>query len=245
MLAALFRLSLRSTQGFVQSLLKLLKLPLSCPHYTTLSRRAATLKIALPVRSTSEPIHVVVDSTGLKVYGEGEWKVRMHGYGCRRTWRKLHVGVNEATGEIVSSELTSSKTHDSEVLSDLLNHIENPLTQVTADGAYDAKTCYQAIEEHSAIPVIPPCKNAQITPKGHPTRHAHIQRIEKIGRAEWKKETHYHRRSLAETTMSRLKRLLGPQLAFRKFGNQQTEASIKCFILNQMIQLAKPVSVPI
>lgn len=154
--------------------------------------------------------HVVLDSTGVKVYGEGEWKTRQHGVRKRRTWRKLHLGVDEATGEILAVVVTGNDTHDGEVLAELLDQIDGESGQVTTDGAYDHRPCYDKITEREAKAVIPPRKDANIWRHGnckappHP-RDENLRYIRKHGRKKWKRDSHYHRRSLAETTMFRLK----------------------------------------
>ena len=129
-LSAVYRLALRATQGLLASVLSLLKLALPVPNYTTLCRRRRQLQVSLPRRHKGEPLHVVVDATGVKVYGEGEWKVRSHGWSKRRTWRKLHVGVDEATGEIITAAATTNDFSDGQLLPDLLNQIDEPVAQV-------------------------------------------------------------------------------------------------------------------
>jgi hypothetical protein len=190
----------------------------------------------------------VVDSTGVKVYGEGEWKTRQHGVSKRRTWRKLHLGVDEATGEILAAVVTGNETHDGQVLEELLDQIEGDIEQVTTDGTYDHRHCYDDITQRGAQPVIPPRKDAKIWQHGnckappHP-RDEHLRYIRKHGRKKWERDSNYHRRSLAETTMFRLKAIFGGKLRSRKFDNQAIELFIQCLALNRMIQVAKPQSV--
>jgi transposase len=190
------------------------------------------------------------DSTGLKVFGEGEWKVRQHGWSKRRLWRKLHLAVDEATGEILAHRLTPSNVHDGPVLPKLLDQIEGPLTQVSADRAYDSFANYKAILTRNARPVIPPRKGAAITPppgtKDPPlTRGAIVKRITEIGSKAWKVEAGYHRRSLVETTMYRVKILISPTLKSRNMPNQKTEAAVTVNCLNRFTALGMPVSVKI
>jgi hypothetical protein len=238
----------RQTQGFIESLFKLMGIELSMPDHSTVSRRMGKLQITLPVVPKTGARHVVVDSTGVKVYGEGEWKTRQHGISKRRTWRKLHLGVDEATGEILAAVVTGNDTHDGEVLGDLLEPIEGEIEQVTTDGAYDQETCYEDITARGAKPVIPPRKNAKIWQHGnskappHP-RDENLRQIRQHGRKQWKRDANYHRRSLAETTMFRLKVIFGGQLRSRTFDNQAIELFVQCAALNRMIQVAKPVSV--
>jgi len=217
----------------------------SVPDHSTLSRRIGKLGIALPVLPKEGARHVVVDSTGVKVYGEGEWKTRQHGISKRRTWRKLHVGVDEATGEILAAVVSTNDFQDAQVLGDLKEQIEGEIEQVSTDGAYDHRDCYDEITQRGAKRVIPPRKDAVIWQHGnrkappHP-RDENLRYIRKHGRKKWKRDSHYHRRSLAETTMFRFKVIFGGKLSSRKFDNQAVELFIKCAALNRMIQLAKP-----
>ncbi len=248
-LRAVFRLTLRQAQGFLASLANQLLPGLPVPHYSTLCRRAAGLDI--PVRACgSGPVHLVVDSTGLKVFGEGEWKVRQHGVSRRRLWRKLHLGVDEATGMILTHKLTLSNVHDAPVLPRLLAQIDGPLEQVSADKAYDSFACHRAILAKGARPVIPPRKGAAITPPPGakdppPTRGAVVKRIHEIGSKAWKIEANYHRRSLAETAIYRTKTLISPNLKSRTLPNQKTEAAIAVNCLNNFTALGMPMSVKI
>lgn len=241
-LKAVFHLRLRQAEGFVGSLLELLKLELSVPDYSTLSRRAKTLDVPLGNRvREDEPLHLVVDSTGLKVFGDGEWKVRQHGYQKRRTWRKLHLGVNEKTGEVVAQVLTGRDVTDDTMLRPLLNQVDEVLSQVTTDGAYDSSDCYSAILARGALPVIPPDKTARDW-GSEGARDQTVRRVNEIGRAAWKQESDYHRRSLAETAMFRMKTIFGAHLSSRVMECQQTEAAIRCRALNRMTHLGMPSS---
>ena len=235
----------RALCGFVESVFKLLGVKLSVPDHTTISRRLKHLEVQLPVKPTSGKRHVVIDSTGIKVYGEGEWKTRQHGISKRRTWRKLHLAVDESTGEILSGVVTDNSCHDSEVLGELLDEISDPISQVDADGAYDTAACYDYIEGRDAIAGIPPQRNAKIwfhgnrqTPR-HP-RDENLRKIRLVGRAKWKRLINYHRRSIAETTMFRLKTAFGGKVSSRKMNRQVNELKVQCLVLNRMIQVAKP-----
>ena len=157
-LQALYHLPGRATQGLLQSLLGLLALNLTAPHYSTLSRRRARLHIELPLRSANGPRHLVIDSTGVKVSGEGEWKVRQHGVSKRRTWLKLHLAPDAATGAIVAAVGSTCDVSDGEVLPELLAAVEDEIEQVSADGGYDQRQCYTAIKERGARAAIPPRK---------------------------------------------------------------------------------------
>ena len=252
----------RALCGFVESVFKLMNVGLSVPDHTTISRRLKHLDVKLPVKPTSDKRHVVIDSTGIKVYGEGEWKTREHGVSKRHTWRKLHLAVDEATGEILSSVVTDNSCHDSgatprrfaalgnahqdsEVLGELFDEIDEPISQVGADGAYDTAACYDYIEERDATAAIPPQRNAKIWFHGnrkappHP-RDENLRRIRLVGRGKWKREINYHRRSLAETTMFRLKTAFGGKVSSRKMNRQENELKVQCLVLNRMIQVAKP-----
>jgi IS5 family transposase len=201
-----YNLRLRQTEGLMLSVMKMLKLELSVPDYSTLCRRRNCLEIVLPRLRRGESAHVVVDSTGVKVFGEGEWKVRQHGYSRRRTWRKLHLGVDEASGEIVAAVVATNNFTDGQVLPDLLEQIDDEIRQVSGDKGYDKRDCYKAIGARKARAAIPPRKGARIWQHGNSKAERHIRdenlrRIRAVGRKQWKKEAGYHRRSLAETAM--------------------------------------------
>lgn len=199
----------------------------------------------MPVAPSRGGIHVVVDSTGVKVYGEGEWKVRQHGVDKRRTWRKLHVGVNEATGEILAAVASTNNVSDDEAFADLLEGIDDEIEQVSGDGAYDKRKCYDQIGARGAKATIPPRKDAARWEDDPETGKVHqrnrvLERIDEVGRQHWKQESGYHRRSLAETTMFRFKTIFGGRLRRRRFDNQAVELFLKCAALNRMSQLGKP-----
>ena len=188
---------------------------------------------------------MVVDSTGVKVFGEGEWKVRQHGYTRRRTWRKIHVGVDEASGEIVAAVVTTNDYHDSQLLPDLLDQVDEAIAQVSGDGAYDRRRCYEAIGGRRAQATIPPQHNAKIWQHGNTkaerlARDENLRRIRQIGRAAWKRECGYHRRSLAETTMFRLKTIFGDRVTARSFAGQATQVLVRCATLNRLTHLGMP-----
>lgn len=255
-LKAVYRLGLRQRQGFVASLLRLMDLELPAPDYSTLSRRAADLSISLCAqkegteepRSAEEPRHIVIDSTGLKVYGEGEWKQRQHGKSKRRTWRKVHLALDPETGEITATGLTENSKHDCSQVEPLLSETveeAGPVGYVGGDGAYDKGRGYEAIATVGAEPVIPPQKNARIkqdgNSKGPPLpRDEAIRYIRRHGRKEWKREHGYHRRSLAEAGVWRFKQIVGRVLRSRDLARQRTEARIGSEILNVMARLGMP-----
>jgi IS5 family transposase len=251
-LSAVYRLALRATQGLLVSVLKLLRVELPVPDYTTLCRRRRRLAVSLPRRAKGAPLHVVVDATGVKVYEEGEWKVRRHGSSKRRTWRKLHIGVDESSGEIVAAAATTNDLSDGQLLPELLDQIDEDIAQVSGDGAYDKRDCYKAISERKAQAAIPPRRGARIWPayrqagkhgnSNEPplARDEHLRRIRRIGRAAWKQEIGYHRRSLAETAIFRVKTIFGDRVRSRTFEGQGAEMLIRCAALNRMTHLGMP-----
>lgn len=244
-LRAVYHLALRATQGLAQSLLALLGVALPVPNYSTLSRRAAEVAVALGAVPRSGPLHLVVDSSGFKVYGEGEWKVRLHGWSKRRTWRKLHLAVDEATGEIVAAVASEAGVSDDAALPDLLARVQGEVGQVSADGAYDKRRCYEAIEARGAKAAIPPRRDAKIWHHGNcaappQQRDENLRAIRRHGRRRWKQESGYHRRSLAETAFFRFKTLFGPALHARQFPQQATELFLKAAALNRMTHLGMP-----
>jgi DDE family transposase len=215
------------------------------PDHTTVSRRLAKLNVQLPVRQAAKARHIVADSTGVKVYGEGEWKVRQHGYSKRRTWRKLHLCVDEATREIVSVGASTNSVSDGEMLPELLAEVPGAVAQVSADGAYDQRKVYEAINERQAQAAIPPRRGARIWQHGNSreerlVRDENLRSIRKSGRKKWKQESNYHRRSLAETTVFRYKTIFGEKSQSRTIENQFTEMFIKCAVLNRMTHLGMP-----
>jgi hypothetical protein len=254
-LRAVYHLALRQTQGFVNSLLGLMGVDVPVPNYSTLSRRADDLSVCLSKRSgggggegeRDEPRHIVIDSTGLKVYGDGEWKQRAHGKSKRRTWRKLHLALDPETGEITATELTDNATDDASQVEPLLNETEGPIETVGGDGAYDKWKSYEAISAVGARPVIPPQKNAKIKRHGNTAgpplpRDETLRYMRRHGRKEWKRASGYHRRSLSETGMYRFKQIVGRVLRSRTLARQKTEARIGSKVLNVMLGLGRPVS---
>lgn len=200
----LFGMALRQTTGFVESLLRLVGLDWSVPDFSTLSRRQKTLAVTIPYRGSQGPLNLLVDSTGIKAEGEGEWHARKHGGAKRRLWRKIHIGVDEQTLEIRAIEITGSNIGDAPMLPELLDQIPDDVEigSVTADGAYDTRKCHDAIADRGADAVIPPRKNAKpwkpLT-AGAIARNEALRASKYLGRAIWRKWTGYHRRSRAET----------------------------------------------
>lgn len=251
MIKIVFHQALRQLKGLVTSLLQLLGFDLKCPHYSSLSRRAKELEIPLSrFLKPGERLNVIFDSTGIKVYGEGEWKVRKHGYSKRRTWRKVHVGMCADSGQVVITGLTTNNVTDDEAMVDMLCSLSDvPIGDVLGDGAYDTTDCRQVIHDLGGRQMIPPKKNARLQKKNPlaclEERDKAISRIKELGeegRAQWKKEVGYHRRSRVETFMFRYKTIVGEKFSARKWCNQVTEARLKVAVLNQMIELGMPKS---
>ncbi len=242
----LFGLPLRQTTGFVESLLELVGLDWAVPDFSTLCRRQKTLHVAIPYRGSPGPLHLLIDSTGIKAEGEGEWNARKHGGPKRRLWRKIHIGIDEETLEVRTIEVTSSSIGDAPILPDLLNQIplEEEIGSVTADGAYDTRNCHEAIASRNAHAVIPPRKNAKLwkpdTP-GARARNEAVRSSKYLGRALWRNLSGYHRRSRVETKMHCLK-LLGQSLMARDFERQVAEIQIRIAVLNRYTATGIPVT---
>jgi hypothetical protein len=246
-LRAVFRLAFRQTEGLIGSLMGLLGLDLPVPDHTTLSRRAATLEGPRP-RSGSGPLHLLVDSTGLRLSGPGEWLVERHGTRTRRAWRKLHLGVDADTGRIEAVELTGHEADDGSRVGPLLDQVDDPLASFTGDGAYDREDVYGAVVERhpEAAVVVPPRRDAvpSETAETAPTRcDLHLRRIAEHGRLGWQKASGYNRRALAEAAMSRYKRVIGDTLRSRTDRRRATEVAIAARALNRMLELGRPESV--
>ncbi len=250
-LRLVYHLPLRQTEGFVESVLDGMGLALSAPDHSTRSRRQRALPIALPTRSANEPIHGVVDSTGLNVYGEGAWKGRPHGGSVRRTGRQLPWGVNEATGEIVAETLAENSVDDALQVPPLLEQIDDEIETLGGDGGYDKHKVFKAVADPPQAPPIEPIialrQEAKIQPHGHGNapplaRDEILRTIRKKGRKGWKHPSGYHRRSLAETQMFRYKQILGDKLRARAMGPQQVESRLGGAILNRRTHLGRPES---
>lgn len=241
----LFRLPYRQTEGLGRSLTQLMQVEVAIPDFTSLAKRASKLDIALDVAERKGPVDVVVDSTGLKVFGEGEWKTRKHGKSKRRTWRKLHLSVNADTQEIEAEVLTENSGHDADQVEELLGQIESSVETFGGDGAYDQWKVYETLDAQEIQPIIPPRRNAKIKQHGNSAqpplpRDEAIRGIRRVGRKQWKQEAGYHRRSLSETAMYRMKTCFGNQLENRKLENQKTEARLRSKILNRFTHLGMP-----
>ena len=246
-IAYLFRMPLRMAEGFVNSFFTKEKEGLKAPCYTQMSRRASSIKLPEIKLLRGQQLHLAFDSTGLKVFGEGEWKVRAHGASKRRTWRKLHLSVDIESLQIMGASLTANSVDDASVAAEMLtNKFNGCVQEILGDGAYDVAKIYEACRSIGANVIVPPNKNAKIqtnlvNPAKLPRDHA-IARIRMLGgddnaRKLWKKEVAYHQRSLAETTMYRFKSTFSDKLKHKKFENQLAEALIKANTLNRIASI--------
>jgi hypothetical protein len=229
-----------------RSVTTLLGVSLEIPDHTTFSRRSAGLSLPTSLTPSSGPVHVLIDSTGLKIYGAGEWQSVKHGERGRRTWRKLHLAVNPDTHEILASELTSNEIGDPSMVSPLLDQIPGSLASITADGAYDGEPVCRAIAERQPQPlptvIIPPRRTAVPSSATNSPRDRHIEVIQAKGRLSWQKAVGYGKRALVETAMFRYKTLIGPRLRARTLPAQKSEAQMACAVINRMTQLGMPIS---
>ena len=212
------------------------------PDFSTISRRQKYLQVAIPYSGKNDALHLLVDSTGVKMLGEGEWKTKKHGADYRRQWRKVHLGIDAQTLEIRAIEVTSNSVGDAPILPELLDQISTPIATVTGDGAYDTKACHAAIAAKGATAIIPTRKNARLWkkyPPGAESRNEILRATQRLGRAIWKKWSDYHRRSLVETKMRCLK-LLGERIMSRDFDRQVAELQVRAALLNRFTQLGTP-----
>jgi hypothetical protein len=244
-LRELFQLPYRQTEGLGRSLAQLMQVDLDIPDYTSLAKRAAKLGISLEVRRHTGAIDVVVDSTGLKVFGEGEWKMRKHGKSKRRTWRKLHLAINPDTQEIEAETLTDNHCDDAGQVDPLLDQISTPTDRFYGDGAYDKWKVYDTLGHRGTKAIVPPQRNAKIKQHGNSARQplsrdVAIRDIRRRGRRHWKEAVGYHRRSLSETAMYRMKCCFGDHLKNRLLPNQHIEARLRSKILNKFTHLGLP-----
>ncbi len=237
-----YGLALRQTEGFLQSVSALLDLGLRIPDHTTLSRRSKDLNVRIPVAANGGPLHIMIDSTGLRAHSGN---VPGSSPPKRRAWRKLHIVINADTGEILASALTTHRAGDAAQVPTLLTQIVDPLASAMADGAYDRSTVYAAIEAHGPGPpqiLIPPRRDAQTRSVANISsqRNATVRAIGAVGRRRWAHDSGYTRRSLVETAMWRYKAIIGGSMRSRTMASQKTEAALACTILNRMTQLGMP-----
>jgi hypothetical protein len=239
-----FHQRLRQTEGFVKSILKLMKIKVEVADYTTLSRRGERIKVKIP-KNEKQTVHIIVDSTGVKVFGDGEWKVRKHGYSKRRTWKKIHIAIDKDQ-EVRAVRTTNNDTADCDEVENLLNQEEAEIEDFRGDGGYDRKKVYDVTKKRRIKKVIiPPQRNAKIWIHGNTKTQRHqrdenLRGVRKLGRKGWKESSAYHVRSLVETFYYRYKTILGNQMNARKDKRQETEVEISCSILNIMRNVGFP-----
>lgn len=239
-----FSQRLRQTEGLAKSIFRLMNIDLNIPDHSTLSRRIGKIKIILP-KNQKEKVILLADSSGLKVYGEGEWKVRKHGYTKRRTWRKIHLAITP-DGEIRAAELTDNNIADCDTTEDLINQEKADIDAFFGDGGYDTRKVYNICQNNNIRKIIiPPQKNAKIFQHGnsklksHP-RDENLRQIRKTTRKKWKESSGYHVRSLVETAFFRFKTIFRDKLNSRKIENQKNEFLISVVALNKMTSLGMP-----
>ncbi len=253
-LRAVFRLAFRQTEGLIGSVMRLLGLDLAVPDHTTLSRRAEALEVPRPKRSgdgaggDAGPLHLLVDSTGLKLVGAGEWLAEKHGTRRRRSWKKLHLGVDADTGRIVAAALTDRDVDDASQVGPLLDQVPDPIASFTGDGAYDQESVYDDVAERhpDAAVIVPPRATAVCsdTAETAPTqRDRHLQVIAERGRMGWQKAAGYNRRARAEAAVGRFKRVIGDGLRSRTDRRRATEVNVAVHALNRMLEFGRPRSV--
>ena len=244
-LRLIYNLPLRQTEGFVASLIQLLNLDLVAPNYTTLSRRGKNLSARLqPEISTSGKSALIVDSTGLKIHGEGEWLHKKHETKLKRKkWRKLHIGINGTSGSIECVLLTDESVGDTTALRDLFHQIDKPISSFIADGAYDGRPTYELIEDKFGpdveVIVPPPCTAVVSDGAKENKRNFHVETIADKGRMAWQKQVGYGQRSCVEARIGRWKEIIGAKLKARNLQNQKTEAMLAAKALNRMDTLGQ------
>jgi hypothetical protein len=239
-----FRLALRQTEGLIGSIIALLGLDLAVPDHSTFSRRAETLEVQ-QLRSGTHPVHLLVDSTGLRLCGPGEWLTEKHGSRARRSWRKLHIGVDTESGRIVTAKLTAHDVDDASQVGPLLDQVADPIASFTADGAYDEDGVYRAVAARhpDAAVIVPPRSSAVLseTAETAPTqRDQHLRIIAERGRMGWQKASGYNTRALVEADISRFKRIIGGALRSRTDERRATEVAVAVRALNRMLELGRP-----
>jgi hypothetical protein len=247
-LRTVFHLPLRQTEGSVASLIGLLGLDLQTPDHTTLSRRQRSVKVTHIPKAHEGPLNLVIDSTGLKILGDGEWQTQKHKTSNRRrSWRKLHLAIDRG-GYIIASALTDRTVSDASAGISILEQIEGTIARFTADGAYDSRPMYEALTKSGDTDiriVIPPMKTASVDSKAKGLwcqRNDAIKRIDKVGRRQWRKESGAHQQARAENGMSRYKRIVGDRLRAKHRSSQKTEALIAVDVINRMTALGMPES---
>ena len=243
-LRLIFKLPLRQAEGFLRSLLSLMGVGLEGPDHTTLSRRSQSLDVDLHRVAGHKPIHLIVDSTGLSIVGEGEWAAAKYGGRGRRGWKKLHLGVDRS-GVIVAEIVTDGNVNDAKMALELIDEVPDDIASFTADAAYDTIAIYDANAVRGSEVIVPPSKSATRSRQRRFRTSAcdrTIMRIKEVGRRRWKKESGYHQQARVENTFFRYKMIVGPGLRARHPKSQHVEALMACNILNRMAGLGMPKS---
>jgi transposase len=238
-LRLVFNLPLRQAEGFLRSVLSLMGVDLESPDHTTLSRRSQGLNVQLDRVAGNNPIHLIVDSTGLSIVGEGEWAATKYGGRGRRGWKKLHLGVDRS-GVIIAEVLTDGNADDARTAVGLIDEMDD-VASFTADAAYDTIAIYDAAGARGTKVIVPPRKTATRS-KRPSARDRAVRRVSKVGRQQWKKESGYHQQARVENTFFRYKSIIGDRLRARHPRSQEAEAVIACNILNRMAALGPPES---
>ncbi len=243
-----YKLPLRQCQGFINSIFKILQLPIRCPDYSCLSKRLLVLGIQSPRYTKTETpdgsiAAIAIDSTGLKRFGRDEWHQEKYKISAKRSWRKLHIAVDDKH-IIHAGVLTNRFTSDCRAVDDLIEQVEGDVARVTADGAYDKKPVYETLSERfsNVIIIIPPEHDAVFNKNNHPQRNRNLQEIKTFGRMQWQQVREYGKRNYSELAIQRYKRILGRQLHAREMSRQKQEAMIGCGVLNKMTSLGMPES---
>jgi hypothetical protein len=241
-----FHLALRQTEGFMNSVARVMGTDICIPDFSSISRRSIELPRHVLSKAMQPGALVIVDSTGLKVYGKNEWHQEKHAVPARRTWRKLHMAVDE-NHQVLACELTTPEVGDPTAVTDLLDQIESPFEAFIGDGAYDTDAVSQAVlaKQCSAKIIVPPHKTAVLSSADDTQRDGHIREIKAHGRIAWQRKNGYGLRAHAELAMQRYKRIIGSAMKARKLSQQKTEAWISASALNTMSNLGMPVSVKI
>ena len=248
-LRIVFQSALRQTEGLIGSIIHLLGLDLAVPDHSTLSRRAATLKVPRPrSRRGGEPMHLPLRSTGLKLCGAGEWLVEKRGAKTRRSWRTLHIGMDADTGQIVAATLTRKEVNDGSQVGSLFDQVMASVSPFTADGAYGQDSVSAAVaQRHPEAAIIVPPRSTAVpsgTAETAPTqRDRHLEFVAKHGRAAWQKASECTKRARAEAAIGRFKQMIGDGLRSRTDQRRATEVDVDVHVLNRMLDLGRPISV--
>jgi len=240
-LRLLLHLPLRQTEGFLVSIFELMDLHLDVPDHTTLSRRGARLVLPLRAPRDSGSMDLVIDSSGLAIFGEGEWAAAKHGGKGIQGWRKLHLGVDQA-GFIVAEILTDAHADDATTGIALVDAVPRDIDALIGDAAYDTRPFYEAGKRKGARVVVLPTRNARVGRSRCQARDQTIRRVREVGRRRWKKEAGYHRQGRAENAFFRYKSIFGDRMRARGAEAQSAEARLACAMINRMTELGRPES---